>query len=347
MALDRDRFDENRVDGFLDALGQGERPDAASSTDDALFDLLLGARSATEAAPFPEGPSEDDIDAAFNGGAASDDQGTQRVASIDEARERREQRRRGRRHGLSALAVGAASLVAVAVGSLSIMAFNAQPGDPLWNVNESIFGGESSNVDLVAALERDLAAANDALSRGDADEADRLLRSVSDRLDGVESAADRVNLIRIRDQIQRQLDRGQAGERGALPTPDTSDPSSGQIQPNDEPAPAPTTQTSAPNSELQQTSEPMPTGAPVPPPNNQEPVSPPPMTTEPDRSIDPVSPLDPTDMQQLRQAVPTQSNPSTPSPTKETSQSGNSGGGTSGGSDRGMDMLESPKTSTG
>ena len=345
MALDRDRFDENRVDGFLDALGQGERPDAASSTDDALFDLLLGARSATEAAPFPEGPSEGDIDAAFDGGAASDDHGTHRVASIDEARERREQRRRGRRHGLSALAVGAASLVAVAVGSLSIMAFNAQPGDPLWNVNESIFGGESSNVDLVAALERDLAAANDALSRGDTDEADLLLRSVSDRLDGVDSAADRVNLIRIRDQIQRQLDRGQAGERGALPTPDTSDPSSGQIQQNDEQAPDPTTQISAPNSELQQTPEP--TGAPVPPPNNHEPVPAPPMTTEPDRSMDPVSPLDPTDMQQLRQAVPTQSNPSTPSPTKETSQSGNSGGGTSGGSDRGMDMLESPKTSTG
>ena len=102
--------------------------------------------------------------------------------------------------------------VAVAVGSMSIMAFNAQPGDPLWNVNQSIFGGESTDIDLVSALERDLAAANDALSRGDTAKTDRLLQSVSERLDGVESAADRVNLIRIRDQIQRQLDRGPAAQ---------------------------------------------------------------------------------------------------------------------------------------
>lgn len=343
MALDRDRFDENRVDGILDALGQGERPDAVTSTDDALFDLLLGARSATEAAPFPEGPSEYDIDTAFERGAATDEDGTDHVTSLDEARERREHRRGGRKRGLSTIAVGAASLVAVAVGSLSIMAFNAQPGDPLWNVNQSIFGGESSDVELVSALERDLAAANDALSRGDTAEADRLLQSVSERLDGVESAADRVNLIRIRDQIQRQLDRGQAGERGALPAPESPDPNSGQIQPNEEQAPVPTTETSVPNSAQQQAPEP--TGAPVPPPNNQDPVPPPPATPAPDRSIDPVSPLDPTDMQQLRQAVPTQSNQSTPSPTQETTQSGNSGGN-SGGSGRNMDMLESPKTST-
>lgn len=338
MALDRDRFDENRVDGFLDALGQGERPDAVDSTDDALFDLLLGARSATEAAPFPEGPSEYDIDTAFERGPATDEDGPDHVTSLDEARARRERRRGGHKRGLSTIAVGAASLVAVAVGSLSIMAFNAQPGDPLWNVNQSIFGGESGDVELVSALERDLAAANDALSRGDTVEADRLLQSVSERLDGVESAADRVNLIRIRDQIQRELDRGQAGERGALPAPDAPDPESGQIQPNEEQAPAPTTTTSAPNNAQQ---APEPTGAPVPPPNNEDRVSPPPATSVPDRSIDPVSPLDPTDMQQLRQAVPTESNESSPSSTKETTQGGNSGG-----SGPNMDMLESTKTST-
>lgn len=342
MALDRDRFDENRVDGFLDALGQGERPDAVDSTDDALFDLLLGARSATEAAPFPEGPSEYEIDTAFERGAATDEDGTEHVTSLDEARERREHRRRGRKRGLSTITVGAASLVAVAVGSFSIMAFNAQPGDPLWNVNQSIFGGESTDIDLVSALERDLAAANDALSRGDTAKSDRLLQSVSERLDGVESAADRVNLIRIRDQIQRQLDRGQAGERGALPAPESTDPDSGQIKPNDEQAAVPTTETSAPNSAQQQTPEP--TGAPVPPPENQD-LVPPPANPSPDRGVDPVSPLDPTDLQQLRQAEPTQSSQSNPSPTKETTQSGNSGGN-SGGSDRSKDMLESPRTST-
>lgn len=343
MALDRDRFDENRVDGFLDALGQGKRPDAVDSTDDALFDLLLGARSATEAAPFPEGPSEYEIDTAFERGAATDEDGTEHVTSLDEARERREHRRGGRKRGLSTIAVGAASLVAVAVGSMSIMAFNAQPGDPLWNVNQSIFGGESTDIDLVSALERDLAAANDALSRGDTAKTDRLLQSVSERLDGVESAADRVKLIRIRDQIQRQLDRGQVGERGALPTPESPDPDSGQIKPNDEQVPVPTTETSVPNSAQQQAPEP--TGAPVPPPENQD-LVPPPANPSPDRGIDPpVSPLDPTDMQQLRQAEPTQSSQSNPSPTKETTQSGNSGGN-SGGSDRSKDMLESPKTST-
>lgn len=343
MALDRDRFDENRVDGFLDALGQGERPDAVDSTDDALFDLLLGARSATEAAPFPEGPSEYEIDTAFERGAATDEDGTEHVTSLDEARGRREHRRGGRKRGLSTIAVGAASLVAVAVGSMSIMAFNAQPGDPLWNVNQSIFGGESTDIDLVSALERDLAAANDALSRGDTAEADRLLQSVSERLDGVESAADRVNLIRIRDQIQRQLDRGQAGERGELPTPESSDPDSGQIKPNDEQVPVPTTETSVPNSAQPQAPEP--TGAPVPPPEKQDLVSPP-ANPSPDRGIDPpVSPLDPTDMQQLRQAEPTQSSQSNPSPTKDTTQGGNSGGN-SGGSDRSKDMLDSPQTST-
>lgn len=343
MALDRDRFDENRVDGFLDALGRGERPDAVDSTDDALFDLLLGARSATEAAPFPEGPSEYEIDSAFERGVAADEDGTDQVASLDEARERREYRRGNRRRGLSTVAVGAALLVAVAVGSLSIMAFNAQPGDPLWNVNQSVFGGESSDVDLVAALEKDLAAANDALSRGDNVEADRLLQSVSERLDGVESAADRVNLIRIRDQIQRQLDRGQAGERGALPTPGTTESEPGQIQPDDEQAPAPSTSAPAPDSNIQPAPEP--TGAPPAPQQDNQAPQPPTPSPEPDRSIDPVSPLDPTDMQQLRQAPSSPPSQSTTSPTTETPR-GNSGGGNSGGSDRGADMLQAPDTGT-
>lgn len=334
MALERDRFDENRVDGFLDALGRGDRPDAVDSTDDALFDLLLGARDATEAAPLPEGPSEYEIDTAFDRGVAADETGANQVASLDAARERREHRRGSRRRGMSTMAVGAASLVAVAVGSLSIMAYNSQPGDPLWNVNQSIFGGESSDVDLVSALERDLAAANDALSRGDNEEASRLLQTVSDRLDGVESAADRVNLIRIRDQIQRQLDRGQAGERGALPAPAEPEPEPGQIQPDDEQAPVPSTTTSVPPSVLQQAPEP--TMAPEPPP--VEGTQPPAPTTIPDRTIDPVSPLDPTDMQlqQQRAPAPSSQSQSNPSPTRET-QSGNSGG-----SGRGADMLQAP-----
>ncbi|WP_333617898.1 hypothetical protein [Dietzia sp.] len=305
MALERDRFEENRVDGLLYALGRGERPDAADSSDDALVGMLLDWRASTEATPFPAGPGDEAIDAALRSGG---DTAPEQPASIDAARERR-RKRRGMR-SLSTIAVGAASVVAIAVGSVSVMAYNAQPGSPLWNANQSLFGGNSgkdNSVELVSALEKDLAAANEALQRGDNAEASRLLQSVSDRLDGVDSAADRVNLIRLRDQIQRQLDRGESGSRSSAPE------ATGGSTPGEKPRLEPG-QTAAPSKEPQ-ISEPAPAApsaipgqgenpdsslaqiAPVPPPS-QAPAAPSPST-------DPVSPISPDDLSVLRAPSPT------------------------------------------
>lgn len=345
MAIEDDRFETNRVDELLDALGRGERPGAADSSDDALFGMLLDWRSTTEAAPLPSGPSEAEIDAAFAGAPDGP-----RVASLADARERRDRRSGARRW--STVLVGAASVVAVAVGSVSVMAYNAQPGSPLWDVNKSLFGGsESSDVELVSALERDLAAANDALRRGDQDEAGRLLKSVSDRLDGVDSAADRVNLIRLRDQIQRELDRGDAGARGTVPP--AAEPTGPAHLESGNPEPSATPQPSAnpvpPSGGASPTGVPPslaqipPTGLPVPPVEQQA------VPTSPQRSVDPVSPISPDDLSMLRatsvQPTQQQEAPATGGGNAESSpRSGSPDGADSGSSKDAKTMRESQAT---
>ena len=98
-------------------------------------------------------------------------------------------------------------VAAVLVGGLSVAAHSAMPGDPLWGVSKTIFSDRAGEVELVNDLSEYLAAADDAARSGDRGEAERLLEEVSQRLDEVGDASERVELMKRRDAIRRDLSR--------------------------------------------------------------------------------------------------------------------------------------------
>lgn len=315
MALD-DQYDVDAVDAvddLLDALSRGERPEAADAADGALYDLLLGWRDEVEAEPLPAGPTQHDIDSAY---------GESAVPSLAVARKRREERRRPAvNHGRNAFFVGAAAVLAVAFGSLSVLAYSAQPGDALWQVNKTFFNNNAEGIELVSALRGDLDAANAALAAGDRERATELLESVSARLDGVQSAADRVELIRLRDQIERDINRGAAPAPAPAPQVEPTQPPAPQPSPAPAPAPAPqpgidplATVTPAPSS-----AEPLPPSSQVPDP--RRPLSP----VDPLPSTAPVSPLDPSVME-LRNTQPDRTSDEDSSTVPTSSNNGGGGG---------------------
>src|SRR5699024_710462 len=106
---------------------------------------------------------------------------------------------------------GAAAVAAMIVGGLSVAAHSAMPGDPLWGVSKTVFADSAGDVELVSDLSEHLTAADLAAREGDREKAERLLGEVSERLDEVGDASERVELMKRRDAIQRGLSRIKIG----------------------------------------------------------------------------------------------------------------------------------------
>lgn len=213
-AQDVDRAEVARDDELLDLLGSGELTDS----DDPLVALLADWRAETYAAAMPPLPSAEEIEVAM-------------ASNVTQLRPRRGWTRRGDHHhgtrpALWQAVTGAAAVAAMIVGGLSVAAHSAMPGDPLWGVSKTIFSDRAGEVELVNDLSEYLAAADDAAREGDHSEAERLLEQVSQRLDEVNNAAERVELMKRRDAIRRDLSRVTPS---AVPSP----------APAPEPGPAP------------------------------------------------------------------------------------------------------------
>ena len=194
-AQDVDRAEVARDDELLDLLGNGDLTDS----DDPLVALLAGWRAETDAAAMPPLPSAEEIEVAM-------------APNVTQLRPRRGWTRRGDHHhgtrpALWQAVTGAAAVAAMIVGGLSVAAHSAMPGDPLWGVSKTIFSDRAGEVELVNDLSEFLAAADDAAREGDHGEAERLLEQVSERLDEVDNAAERVELMKRRDAIRRDLSR--------------------------------------------------------------------------------------------------------------------------------------------
>ncbi|GLB64997.1 hypothetical protein NCCP2495_28770 [Dietzia sp. NCCP-2495] len=194
-AQDVDRAEVARDDELLDLLGSGELTDS----DDPLVALLADWRAETDAAAMPPLPSAEEIEVAM-------------ASNVTQLRPRRVWTRRGDHHhgtrpALWQAVTGAAAVAAMIVGGLSVAAHSAMPGDPLWGVSKTIFSDRAGEVELVNDLSEYLAAADDAAREGDHSEAERLLEQVSQRLDEVTNAAERVELMKRRDAILRDLSR--------------------------------------------------------------------------------------------------------------------------------------------
>lgn len=184
-----------RDDELLDVLGGGDRPDR----EDVLLAMLADWRSELDAAPLPALPSEQEIDVAL-------------APNVTRLWPRRgwaksHEHHHGQRPALWQAVTGAAAVAAVIVGGLSVAAHSAMPGDPLWGVSKTIFSDRAGEVELVSDLSEHLAAADTAAREGDRDTAERLLAEVSGRLDEVTDASERVELMKRRDAIRRDLSR--------------------------------------------------------------------------------------------------------------------------------------------
>lgn len=233
-----------RDENLLAALGAGERP-GADGADTALLAVLADWRAEFDSAPLPELPGDDEIAVAL-------------APNVSRLRPRRGGARSGEHHhgerpALWQAVTGAAAVAAVVVGGLSVAAHSAMPGDSLWGVSKTIFADRAGDVELVSDLSEHLTAADLAARDGHRREAERLLGEVSDRLDEVDDASERVELMKRRDAIKRDLSR---------------------VTPSEVPSPAPE---EAPAPEPSPGSDPatLVPGAPAPPPQNISPPAPP------------------------------------------------------------------------
>lgn len=213
-AHDVDPAEVAHDDELLDLLGSGGRP----AGDDPLLALLADWRAETGAAELPALPAAEEIEVAL----------APNVSRLwpRGGRSRSGAHHHGKRPALWQAVTGAAAVAAVVVGGLSVAAHSAMPGDPLWGVSKTIFSDRAGEVELVNDLSEYLAAADNAAREGDRDEAERLLNKVSQRLDEVSDASERVELMKRRDAILRDLSRVTPS---AVPSP----------APAPEPAPGP------------------------------------------------------------------------------------------------------------
>ncbi|PAY23689.1 hypothetical protein CEY15_07300 [Dietzia natronolimnaea] len=184
-----------RDDQLLDALGAGGRP----TDTDTLATLLADWRGELDSAPLPELPGDEEIGVAL----------APNVSRLWPRRgwARSHEHHHGQRPALWQAVIGAAAVAAVIVGGLSVAAHSAMPGDPLWGVSKTIFADRAGEVELVSDLTEHLAAADLAAREGDRERAERLLDEVSGRLDEVADASERVELMKRRDAIRRDLSR--------------------------------------------------------------------------------------------------------------------------------------------
>ncbi|UVE94929.1 hypothetical protein [Dietzia sp. B32] len=192
---DVDRAELDRDDELLDALGRGDRP----AGDDALVAILADWRADLDSAALPDLPSDEEIEVALS----------PNVSRLWPRRgwARSDEHHHGQRPALWQAVTGAAAVAALIVGGLSVAAHSAMPGDPLWGVSKTMFSDRAGNVELVNDLSDYLAAADLAAREGDRGEAERLLEEVSERLDEVSDASERVELMKRRDAIKRDLSR--------------------------------------------------------------------------------------------------------------------------------------------
>ena len=252
-----DDADLDRLDALFSGLGAGDRPEGADPAETELLGILADWRADLDERALPPLPA---IPEDFGADRGAGDGGLAPVLPLTRRRGRvcDGGHHHGRRPALWQAVTGAAAVAAVLVGGLSIVAHDARPGDPLWGINKTIFSDHAGDVELVSDLTDRLAEADAAARRGDRETAARILDEVSARLGEVGDTEARVELMRRRDAIERDLVRVDPSAVPS-PTPDAPAPTPAP----DEPAPAPSEapQTSA----APEAPEPAPSPQPAPP----------------------------------------------------------------------------------
>ncbi|CAM2861977.1 anti-sigma-D factor RsdA [Skermania piniformis] len=168
-----------RDDALIDAIA-GDGPVATDDDDEYRLAVLLTAwRADIVTTPLPAGPDLDTVA----------DLVEQELAAV------RSRRSIGSRLWLVRPIAGAAALVALAMGGMTAISYNAEPGDPLWKVKEVVFADQADSTVAQVDTRSDLNHAEELLSTGNAPEAKMYLDRASQRVGDVGDTRNRDQLL--------------------------------------------------------------------------------------------------------------------------------------------------------
>jgi hypothetical protein len=150
--IDADPVDVTAVradDELLDALSRDRLPGGWELTDSdhQLAAMLAGWRHEIDARPMPLHPTVDEVHAEIEriGRTAAHQKTFRRLRYV----------------------AGAAAVAVVAFGAVTVFAQNAQPGDPLWDVKQTMFGSEADATIASSSVQSNMEKAEEALAGGD------------------------------------------------------------------------------------------------------------------------------------------------------------------------------------
>ncbi|MGL4305720.1 MAG: anti-sigma-D factor RsdA [Mycobacteriaceae bacterium] len=179
-------------DALINAIAGDGSVQAATSVDYELASLLAGWRGELLSTPTPISPTLDEVCVALDGGFIDDELVAKPV-------------RRALRIGFTQVLAGAAAVVAVAIGGLTIFTYDAQPGDALFGVKQAIFGDQARSDQILVAARTDLAEAERRIAAGDKQSAQALLAEIAGRVNGVTKTSDREALQEWLNRLDEQI----------------------------------------------------------------------------------------------------------------------------------------------
>lgn len=169
-------------DVLLDALGGRSGQTPASLVEDELNALLVSWRREVDSSPIGELVDTDTA-----------------VATIAAARPVP-----GRHRFLIPLA-SAAAVLAIAFTGVSLVARDAQPGDPFWGLTRVLYADHARSVEAAVAVRDDLATARTALREGRVDEARDALAKAGQHLPSVSSDDGKEELLQTHESLMDRL----------------------------------------------------------------------------------------------------------------------------------------------
>lgn len=258
-----------RDDALIDAIVNGELFD----DDNDIAALLSSWRADIVDEPLPAGPDIDEVLAAIH----------------QEIGAKRTRDRSSRVLRIVRPLAGVAAAVALVGGGMTVLSYNAEPGDPLWNVKQVVFSDAAdstvANIDTSTYLHE----AEQLIQSGRPDEAKIQLAEASSRASDVNDTAAHDELMEWSTRLEQELNQklnpttveatvaASATQAAATSATTTADPSSAATSASQVPPETPTqTPVPAPNPTID--FPPLPTLPPLPslpPPPWEQPPPPP------------------------------------------------------------------------
>lgn len=201
-----------RDDALIDAIA-GDGPVATDSADEyQVATLLANWRAEITAPPLPAAPDMEAIAAAVD----------QEIAA------RNTRASSGHKLRLVRPIAGAAAAIALIVGAMTAVSYNAQPGDPLWKVKEVVFSDQADSTMANSDTTSDLQRAEQLIASGDIAQAKVFLDRASSRVGDVKADSDRENLQawwqRLNEQMQKKAAPTTESPQSAAQPSTTTDP---------------------------------------------------------------------------------------------------------------------------